>query len=214
MSPLREAIVLPLLLLTIALVGGARIDTRVALEPPSLFALVLATMLLGALVRSGALAPDRLLHASRSPLANANGAVVLFALVAATAQVLAMLTPRSGVPLLFVNIFLFGLLLNTLVALPDRVHLLRSLAVTLGSGLLLKFVILAALSAPGQTRTSRVLLALFDAATFGGIAQESQAPAAGYIAFFTVAAYLVAVVLLPRRDLYPGLPSGTAMARR
>ena len=214
MSPLREAIVLPLLLLTIALVGGARIDTRVALEPPSLFALVLATMLLGALVRSGALAPDRLLHASRSPLANANGALVLFALVAATAQVLAMLTPRSGVPLLFVNIFLFGLLLNTLVALPDRVHLLRSLAVTLGSGLLLKFVILAALSAPGQTRTSRVLLALFDAATFGGIAQEAQAPAAGYIAFLTVAAYLVAVALLPRRDLYPGLHSGTEIARR
>ena len=214
MSPLREAIVLPGLLLTIALVGGTRIDTRVALEPPSLFALVLATMLLGALVRSGALAPDRLLHGARSPLANANGVVVLFALVAATAQVLAMLTPRSGVPLLFVNIFLFGLLLNTLVALPDRVHLLRSLAVTLGSGLLLKFVILAALSAPGQTRTSRILLAVFDAATFGGIAQEAQAPAAGYIAFVTVAAYLMAVALLPRRDLHPSLHSGTEMARR
>lgn len=211
MSPLREAIVLPVLLLTIALVGGARIDARVALEPPSLFALVLATMLLAALVRSGALAPDRLLHASRSPIANANGAVVLFALVAATAQVLAMLTPRSGAPLLFVNIFLFGLLLNTLVALPDRVHLLRSLAVTLGSGLLVKFVILAALSTPGQTRTSRVLLAVFDVATFGGITQEPQPPAAGYIAFFTVAAYLAAVALLPRR--HGGAP-GTAIARR
>jgi hypothetical protein len=211
MSPLREAIVLPLLLLTIALVGGTRIDTRVTLEPPSLFALVLATMLLAALVRSGALAPDRLLHASRSPIANANGAVVLFALVAATAQVLAMLTPRTGVPLLFVNIFLFGLLFNTLVALPDRVHLLRSLAVTLGSGLLVKFVVLAALSAPGQTRTSRVLLALFDVATLGGITQEPQAPAAGYVAFFTVVAYLAAVALLPRR---PEIPPGTAIATR
>ena len=47
-----------------------------------------ATMLMAALVRSGALAPDRLLHGSRSMLANANGAVVLFALFAAAAQLL------------------------------------------------------------------------------------------------------------------------------
>jgi len=204
MSALREAVVLPWLLLTIALVAGARIDARVALEPPSLFSLILATMLLAALVRSGAFAPDRWLHASRSPIANANGAVALFALFVATAQVVAMLTPRSGLPLLFADIFLFVLLLNTLVAMPDRVHVLRSLAVTLAAGLALKFVILAALSAPAASRTSRVLLALFDAATLGSVTQEAQAPAAGYIAFFTVVAYLIALGLLPHRRHEPG----------
>ena len=198
MTPYREALVLPLLLLSIALVGGARIDARVALVPPSLFSLVLATMLIAALIRSGALAPERLLRASRSTIANANGAAVLFALFAATAQVLAMLTPRTGLPLLFVDIFLFVLLLNTLVAMPDRIRLLRSLAVTLGSALLLKFVVLAAVSAPAESRMSRVLVALFDAATFGGITQDPEPPSAGYLAFFTVGMYLVAIALLPQ----------------
>ena len=91
-----------------------------------------------------------------------------------------MLTPRSGLPLFFVDVFLFVLLLNTLVAQPDRVRLLRSLAVILGSALVLKFVVLAALSGPSGSRTARVLVALFDAATFGTIAQEPQAPGAGY----------------------------------
>lgn len=204
MTALREAIVLPLLLLTIALVAGARLDARVTLEPPSLFSLVLATMLLVALVRSGALAPDRLLHTSRSIIANANGVVVMFALFAATAQVLAMLTPRTGLPLLFVDIFLFVLLLNTLVAMPDRIRLLRSLAVTLGSTLLLKFVVLAAVSDPAESRLSRVLVALFDAATLGSVTQEPQPPSAGYLAFFTVAMYLVAIALLPHPRPHAG----------
>jgi hypothetical protein len=199
MTPLREAVFLPFLLLTIALVAGARLDARIALVPPSLFSLVLATMLMAALVRSGALAPERLLNGGRRPIANANGAVVLFALFVATAQVLAMLTPRSGLPLLFVDIFLFVLLLNTLVTMPDRVRLLRSLVVTLGSALLLKFVVLAALSAPTESRLSRVLVALFDAATFGSISQDPEPASAGYLAFFTAAIYVVAIALLPWR---------------
>ena len=197
MTALREAVVLPVLLLTIALVAGARVDARVALVPPSLFSLVLATMLIAALVRGGALAPERLLNPARPAAANANGAMVLFALFAATAQVLAMLTPRGGLPLLFVDVLLFVLLLNTLVAMPERTRLLRSLAITLGSALLLKFVILEAISGPADSRLARVLVALFDAATFGSITQEPAHPSAGYLAFFTVAMYLVALALLP-----------------
>ena len=77
MSAVREAVVLPLMFLTVALLAGVQLGPAVALVPPSLFSLVLATMLIAALVRSGALAPERLLHGSRAMLANANGAVVL-----------------------------------------------------------------------------------------------------------------------------------------
>jgi hypothetical protein len=196
-SAVREAIVLPFLLLTIALLAGADIGTSIALVPPSLFSLVLATMLIVALVRSGALDPSRLLHGSRSILGNANGIVVLAGLFVASAQVLSLLTPRSGLPLFFVDVLLFVLLLNTLVAEPDRVRLLRSLAVTLGSALILKFVVLAAVSSPSGSRMSRVIVALFDAATFGSITQEVQSPAAGYLAFFASGIYLVALALLP-----------------
>lgn len=197
MTATREAIVLPLVFITVAVVAGMHFDARMAFVPPSLFALVLATLLIATLVRSGAMAPARLLHGSRSVLANANGAVVLASLLAASAQVLAMLTPRSGLPMFFVGVFLFVLLVNTLVATADRVHLLRGLAVTLGSTLLLKFVVLAALSGPAQSRTARVLSALFDAATFGTIAQAPESPLAGYAAFFAVALYLAGLAWLP-----------------
>ena len=196
MSPLREAIVLPLLFLTVTLLAAVRPGTPVGFAPPSLFALVLATMLMATLVRGRAFLPAQMLHGSRSILANTNGAIVLATLFAASAQVLAMLTPRSGLPLFFADVLLFVLLLNTLVTQPARRELLRSLAITLGSALILKFVVLASLSDPTGTRTARVLVALFDAATFGTIAQEPMAPAAGYLAFAATGLYLVGLALL------------------
>jgi hypothetical protein len=196
MTALREAIVLPLLFLTVTLLAGAEFGPRIVLVPPSLFALVLATMLLAALIRGRALAPERLLHNGRPMLANGNGAIVVLTLFAASAQVLAMLSPKSGLPLFFVDVLLFVLLLNTLVAQPERARLLRSVAVTLGSALILKFVVLAGLSDPSGTRMSRVLVALFDAATFGAIAQDPQPPVAGYAAFAAVALYLVGLALV------------------
>ena len=197
MTPLREAFVLPFLFLAVTLVGGIQLGTRPVLVPPSLFSLVLATMLGGTLVRSGALAPARLLHASRSPLANANGGVVLVTLFAASAQLLTLLTPVSGLPLFFVDLFLLVLLANTLVTLPDRVRLLRSLAVILGAAFVVKFIILAGLSDPSGSRLSRVLIALFDAGTFGTITQAPPPPAAGYLAFAACALFLIGVAALP-----------------
>jgi hypothetical protein len=193
----REAFFLPFALLTVALLGGLDPGAEFAWHPPSLFSLVIAMMVVGALVRSGALAPDRLLNNGRSIVANANGAVVLAALFAASAQLANMLTPRSGLPLLLVSVVLFLLLLNTLVMSPDRVRLLRSLAVVTGSAFVLKFVVLAALADSEGGRTKRVLLALFDAATLGTIAPSPVHPAAGYIAFFMTVLYLIAIAVLP-----------------
>jgi hypothetical protein len=198
MSAIREAIVLPLLFLTVVLLGGVRLGAGVALVPPSLFSLVLGTMLVAALIRGGALAPDRLLQGSRPIVANANGAAVLATLFVAASQVFGMLTPRTGLPLFFVDVFLFVLLLNTLVAQPDRARLLRSLAVILGSALVLNYVLLAGLSDPSGSRTKRILVAVFDAATFGAIAQEPQSDGAGYVAFLTIALFLAGVGALPQ----------------
>ena len=200
MSAVREAFVLPFLLLTVALVGGLEPGATARWSGPSLFSLVLALMLVAALARSGTLAPDRLMHGSRSNLANANGAVVLVALFGASAQLFHLLTPRSGLPMLLVGVLLFVLLVNLLVVMPDRGRLVRSLAVLTGSAFLLKFVFLAALADPEGSRTKRVLLALFDVATLGTIAQDPLHPAAGYIAFFTALAFLAGVTLLPHED--------------
>lgn len=197
MTPVREALVLPLIFLTIALFGGLEPGARDPWAPPSLFSLVLAVMAMAALVRSGTLAPERLMHGSRSILANANGFAVLVSLFAASAQVLHMLTPRSGLPSLIVGIVLFVLLLNTLVMSPDRPRLLRSFAVVTGSAFLLKFVLLASLADPEGGRTKRLLLAVFDVATLGTIAQAPMYPSAGYVAFVIVLLFLIGVALLP-----------------
>ena len=206
MSAVREAFVLPLMLLTAALIGSVQPGAHVTFAAPSPYSLLLAVLLVATLTRSGALEPLRLMNPSRSMLANANGAMVLAALVAAAACVLAMITPGSGLPRFFVALFLLVLLVNTLVAQPDRVRLLRSLAVILGSGVLIKFVILAGLSEPATSTTGRVLIALFDAATFGAIAQEPQSTAAGYLALAACALLLAAAALLPasrRAELGP-----------
>lgn len=199
MSAAREAILLPLVFLTVALFGGLDPGAARPWAAPSLLSLVLALMTIGVLARSGALAPERLLHASRRALANTNGLIVLLTLFAAAAQVLHMLTPRSGLPSAIVGLMLFLMLVNTWVALPDRARLLRSLAVVLGSAFLLKFVVLAALADPEGSRTKRVLVALFDLATLGTVAQDALHPAAGYIAFGMSLLFLVGVAALPKR---------------
>lgn len=212
MSAAREAILLPLIFLTVAMFGGLEPGPALRWSPPSLFSLVLAVMLVLVLVRSDALAPDRLMHASRSLLANANGFMVLVALFAGSAQALHMLTPRSGLPLLIVALVLFLLLLNTLVSWPERRRVLRSLAVVLGSAFVLKFVILAALADPAGSRTRRVLTALFDAATLGTVTQAPLPASSGYLAFVLLLLYFIGIAALPGaqaiRDVPPSWPTG------
>ena len=199
MTPFREAFVLPLVFLTVALLGGLELHAAAAgatgsvgsWSVPSLFSLVLAVLLVGAL------APERLMHASRTTLANVNGLIVLLSLFAASAQLLHMLTPREGLPLVMVGFLLFVLLLNTLAASPDRVSLLRSLAIGTGAAFLLKFIVLAALADPEGGLTKRALLALFDVATLGTVTQSPLHPAAGYLAFFMIAIFLIGIAVLP-----------------
>ncbi|HXE81217.1 MAG TPA: hypothetical protein VNK41_10730 [Vicinamibacterales bacterium] len=197
MSALREAVVLPLLLLTVVLLGGMRVAERVEFVPPALFTLVLAVLLLGTLIRSGALAPERLVHGARRPLATANGAIVLVALFLASAQAFHLVTPESGLPRLAFNVFLLVLLLNTWASSPDRTRLLRSLMVIFGFAFVLKFILLAAISDPASGRLQRMMQALLDGVTLGTLTQQPLHPVAGYLAFLTVALFLAAVALLP-----------------
>jgi hypothetical protein len=200
MTATREAIALPLVFLTVTLFGGLRIADGVALLPPPLFALVLSVLLLGLLVRCGALAPNRLMHASRSMLANLNGLIVLFAAFLASAQAFNVATPESGAPRVLFNLVYLVLLANTIAASPDRVRVLRSLLVIFGSAFIVKFVVLAALSHPAAGPLTRVLQVLFEGITLGSVTQEVFHPATGYVAFGTLVLYLFGLVLLPAAD--------------
>lgn len=207
MTAAREAIVLPFLFLTVALAGGLRPGAQALLAPPPLFALVLALLLVGALVQSGAFDPRRVINPSRSTLANGNGICILATLFVASAQTFSLLSPASGLPRMLFGIYFLVLMLNTIAAGPDRVRVLRSLGVTFGAAFVLKFVVLDALSDPAPSRLGRALQLLLEGVTLGAVTQEVQHPAAGYIAFAVLVMFFAAVWLLPWRR-----PSGGTLA--
>ena len=198
MSPFYEACLLPGLFLTVVLLGAIRPGADITLVPPSLGSLLMAMVMVAIFVRSGALAPERLMNASRSALANVNGLTILLTLFAASAQAVTLVVPDSGVPALLVWAVLISLLLQALAIGPDRERLLRGLLVTFGAAFALKFVILAAISAPAESRMARAIQLLFEGMTLGAVSQRPVHPAEGYLAFLTLLLYLVGVACLPR----------------
>ena len=200
MTPLRESFVLPCLFLTVALLGGLRLGAPgvdVRLVPPPLVSLVLAVLLLGALVRSRVLSPDRLIASYRSALENVSGGVVLLTLFAASAQTFNLLTPDAGLLHVLVSVFFLVQLLTTLTAVRDRAAMLRSLAVLMGCAFFLRFLALESLYAPGRGVLKRVMTALMEGVTLGAIDYAPTGSATGYVAFLTLTLYLIGLFLLP-----------------
>ena len=210
MTPARESIVIPLLFLTVTLLGGLRIAAGVTLTPPSLTALILALVLIGTLVRGGAFNVLALLNGGRSGLENVSGSVVLICLFAATAQAINLLLPDRGLLHAAFAIFIFCQLLTMTAARTDRPGMLRSLGVLLGSLFVLRYIIVEALYAPDRGLLHRVLTAMLSGASLGGIVYEPHAPVTGYVAFFTLMLYVVGLLLLPTTPA----TTTTAMVRR
>ena len=210
MTAIAEAVYLPLVFLSVALLGGLEVSDRVRLMPPPPSSLVLAVLLFGVLIRGRVLAPQRLISARRSPLENANGLAVMLTTFAASAQIFNLVIPKAGLPLAVSNLFLFVLLLNTLAGSPDRVSVLRSLAVTLGAAFVVKFVLLAALSEPAGGGLQRLLRALVEGATLGTLTQAPLHPASGYVAFAAIVLFLAGTAMLPSASTITILPGSSA----
>ena len=198
----REAVTLPILLLTIAGVGGVRVDAAgtLALVAPTLMALVLGVLLIATLVRSGALAPDRLVNERRSALENTSGAIVLVALLLATAQLFMLLTPATGLLGFVFTIFFVLLLWNTLAVSPDRRQLLRSLAVVFGGAFVLKFIVLASAYDSGGGLLHRVIVTMLEGVSLGALGFVPDGVATGYIAFVLLGLFFFSLILLPGRQ--------------
>jgi hypothetical protein len=196
----HEAFTLPLAFLSVALLGGLRIDTagRFGFVPPPLMALVLAVLLVAVLYRAGALVPAGLVHPIRTGLANASGLAIVLALGAATAQVIATLTPDRGLLTLVFDVAWLVLFGNTLAARPDRRRLLASLLVIFGAAFVVKYVVLGSLYAPDSSLMKRAMMALLEGVSLGGLAYQPPGPATGYVAFAAVLLYVGAVAALPR----------------
>lgn len=197
MTVAREAIVLPMIFLTVAGLGGLRVGHTVLLLPPPLISLVLAIILVASLVRAGAFAPHTVLNAGRSALENASGLTILFSLFAASAQVFTLVTPERGLLHVVFSICFFIQLTTTLAGVNGRRNLLRSLVVLLGSAFVVRFVVLDALYTPDRGLAKRLLTTIMEGATLGAIQYEPAGAVTGYIAFFTLSLFVIGVALLP-----------------
>lgn len=195
----REAILVPWMLLTVALVGGLRITPAGELRflVPPLASLVAMLLLLTVLARTGILRPWLLISERRSALENLNGAVVLVALGAASAQIVSAVTPEAGLPLVLGVIFLFALFANTLAARPAKPQALRALFVAFFAAFTVKFVVLDALYAPDKSFGGRLLTGLLEGVTLGALDHVVWGAATGYLIFVALILYFGALVLLP-----------------
>jgi hypothetical protein len=195
----REAITLPLLFVAVSHLAAVRVggDGGIRFVGPTLLSLVLGVMLAGLLLRSGVLAPHRLVASDRSALANTNGITVLLALLFASAQVFTVVTPETGLMAVLFSAFYLALLWTTAAARPAARHLLRSLMVVFGSALVLRFVVLNGLAAPGGSLAHRLFTGALEGVTLGGLGLEYHGEATGYAAFAALALFFVGLMLLP-----------------
>lgn len=199
-SAFREGLLLPWLLLSSALLAGLRLTESGHMQflIPPLASLVAMLLLLMVLVQTGIVHPGLLMNERRSTLENLNGAMLLLALAAASAQVVSAVTPEAGLPLVLGVIFFFALLLNTLAAQPGRTRALRALFIAFFTAFTVKFILLDALYAPGKSLGGRLLTGLLEGVTLGSLDHVLWAPGTGYVVFLALVIYFVALTLMPR----------------
>ena len=194
---------LPVIFLTVMLLGGVRVassDGSLVFLGPELICLVFAAILLVLFVRARLIDLGGWFSESFSTAKNVASAAVLFSLFAASVQLFNSLLPESGILFWIVGFCLFWLLWTDLFGGLSPEKTVRSLAAGFGLVFVVKYLVLANLTAPARDNWFRSMLEnpskeaftwLFDLPRF--------APATGYIQFFTVVLYLAGLYLLPQR---------------
>ena len=196
-----QYIFLPLIFMTVALLGGLRLNAAdsafIFLKPP-LVCLIFAVILLVLFFRVGLIKLDGWFSEDFSTLKNAANGAVLITLFFASAQIFNSLIPERGLPFWIIAFCFFWTLWNNLFAEFDAKKLLKSLGALFGLAFLVKYLILASLTAPAseswlqgifQNPTKEAFTWLLDLPRF--------ADGTGYIQFFALVFYLLGLFLFP-----------------
>ena len=196
---LLRYILLPMIFLTVALLGGLRIDVETKaflFYPPPLITLILSVMLMILFVRGGAVEIREWLKSDQPALTNVSHALTLLTLYFASAQAFNTVLPEQGLLNWLFSFFFLWTLWNNQFSNFDARRLLRSLAVLFGTAFFLKHMFLASLFAPGGGWARKIAGFFLELGTLGTIDSQTFAPATGYIAFFTLALYVLGLILL------------------
>ncbi len=191
-------ILLPILFLTVSLLGGLRVnaaDRAFIFIPPPLITLILALLLMLLFVRGRLIELQRWITSANPPLTNIAHIWMLITLFFASAQAFNSALPERGLLHWLFSFFFLWTLWNNQFSSFDPRRLLRSLVVLLGTAFVLKHILLASLYEEGGW-LKRVTAVLLQGMTLGSLDVPTLAPATGYISFFALALYVGGLLLL------------------
>jgi hypothetical protein len=215
-----RVLLLPLVFLTVALLGGMRVatDRSFVFLPPPLVTLVMAALLASLFLRGRLVRLEAWLGNRHGVLTNVSHALTLLTLFFASAQAFNSVLPEQGLLHWMFAFFFLWTLWNDQFSAFDPFRLLRSLGVLFGTAFVLKHMILAGLYAPGGSWSRRLAGLIFEGLSFGTLDVPAVAPATGYISFFTLALYVAGLALVAPTpdepgDVRPLLSKGALVAR-
>ena len=191
---------LPLIFLTVALLGGLRLDAPgndFVFLKPALVCLVFAVVLIILFFRAGLLKLEGWFSEQFSTVQNVANAAVLLAIFFASTQIFNSLLPERGLPFWVFAFCFFWTLWNNLFADFDAKKLVRSLGAMFGLAFVIKYLILANLTAPASASWWQGIVENPAQEAFTRLLDLPRFSAGtGYIQFFAVIFYLVGLFLL------------------
>ncbi|MFM9903330.1 MAG: hypothetical protein ACKVQJ_02030 [Pyrinomonadaceae bacterium] len=196
---------LPFIFLTVTLIGGLRlgaVDNAFIFLKPPLVCLVFASVLIILFFRSGLISLEGWFSERFTSLQIVANAAVMLAMFAASTQLFNSLLPEKGLPFWVVGFCFMWTLWNNLFADFDTKKLLRSLGALFGLAFVVKYLVLANLTATGDTSLLQRIFENPAKEAFTWLLDLPRyAAGTGYIQFFTIALYLIGLFLTPRSTI-------------
>lgn len=190
-----QYIVLPLIFLTVALLGGLRLDAAdgsFVFLKPALVCLIFAAMTIVLFFRAGLLKLDGWFSEKFSTVQNIANASVLVALFFASTQIFNSLLPERGLPFWTFAFCFFWTLWNNLFADFNAKKLVKSLGAMFGLAFVVKYLLLAGLTAPASESWWQGIVRNPAQEAFTWLLDLPRFSAGtGYIQFFAVVFYLI-----------------------
>src|SRR5688572_15855233 len=200
---LLNYVALPMLFLTVVLLGGLRVGTEnrtfIFVAPP-LVTLLLGILLMLLLVRGRLIKLHQWIGSELPPLTNVVHVWTLITLFFSSAQAFNSVLPERGLLHWLFSFFFLWTLWNNLFSSFDAPRLLRSLAILFGTAFVLKHILLASLFSPDDGWLRRVAGTLLQGVSLGTLDAPNFAPATGYICFFTLTLYVAGLILLAHAE--------------
>ena len=196
---------LPAIFLIVTLLGGLRLgatDNAFLFLRPALVCLVFASVLMTLFFRSGLIGVEGWFSERLSTLQTAANAMVMLTMFTASTQIFNSLLPEKGLPFWVVGFCFMWTLWNNLFADFETKKLLRSLGALFGMAFVIKYLVLANMTAAGDMNLLQRIFENPAKEAFTWLLDLPRyAAGTGYIQFFALALFLIGLFLTPRTTI-------------